>query len=79
MLQLYEDYIFGKIYTKPYNEEVMHKRVLLEHIYVDLWGLSLNLSAGGAHYFMIIINSVFPFQYINFLRKMTTEMTLDIL
>ena len=61
MLESYEDCIFEKIYARSYNKKVIYKKVLLEQIYMDLWGPLSVLLAGGAHYFIMIINSVFYF------------------
>jgi len=52
----YEDYIFGKMHNLPYNKKVIYETKVLECIYVDLWGLLLVMSAGGSHYFMLLMN-----------------------
>jgi len=41
----------------------------LEYIHIDLWGPSLVVSAGGACYFMLIMDGTSAFWYVEFLRE----------
>jgi len=74
-----EDCIFGKMHMRAYNKEVVHEAEILEHIYIDLWGLLLVVSAGRAHYFMLIVDGASVFQYVEFLREKMVDATLNIL
>jgi len=73
MAETCEDCIFGKMYMKLYEKEI------LELVYMDLWRLSPLVSARGAKYFMMLINSISTFRYIDFLKKKIAEVILKVL
>ena len=68
-----KDCIFGKMHVRAYNEEVVHEAEILEYVHIDLWGPSLVVSAGGACYFMLIMNGTSAFWYVEFLREKMGE------
>jgi len=74
-----KDCIFGKMHVWSYNEDIIHKKDLLEQVHIDLWGPSSVVLARISHYFMFIINSTSSFQFVEFLREKTVEVTLNVL
>ena len=52
---------------------------MLEYIYVDLWGPLLVMSAGNVRYFIMLIDSMTLFRHVEFLKKKTVEMMLEVL
>jgi len=48
-------------------------------VHIDLWELSPVVSAGGVYYFMLIIDSMSLFQFVEFLREKNIEVTLNML
>ena len=36
MMGTYEDYIFGKMHARAYNEEVVHEAEILKRVHIDL-------------------------------------------
>ncbi|KAJ3552016.1 hypothetical protein NP233_g12967 [Leucocoprinus birnbaumii] len=74
-----EDCIFGKMHARPYDEEVVPEKELLECLHIDLWGPSPVISAGGSKYFMLIMDGASSFRAVEFLREKTAEATLQVL
>ena len=62
------NYIFEKMHVQPYDEDVTYEKDLLEWVYIDLWGPSPVVSAGGLCYFMLIIDMI-----LNMLKKFMVE------
>jgi len=79
MMGMYEDCIFGKMHVGAYDEEVVCKAEILECIYIDLWKPSPVVLAGGACYFILIMDVALAFWYVEFLRKKIVDTTLNIL
>ena len=79
ILEIYENCIFKKMHARPYNKVVMYTKEVLEHIHIDLWALSPMLSTEGTYYFILIINSTFLFQSVEFLKEKTTKTILKVL
>jgi len=79
MIGTCEGCIFGKMHAKAYNKKMVREAEILERIYIDLWKPSPVVSAGGACYFMLIIDDASVFWYVKFLREKTTDATFDML
>jgi len=79
MMGTCEDCIFGKMHARAYDEEVVHEAEILEHVHIDLWGPSPVMSAGGACYFMLIMDGASAFWYVEFLKEKMADATLDML
>jgi len=62
-----------------YNEEVMYEKKILEQVYINLWRLSLVVSAKRAKYFIMLMNSISTFIYTSFLKEKMIEMALEVL
>ena len=62
-----------------YNKEATYKKVLLEQIYVNLWEPLLVVLTKEIYYFMLIMDSISSFWYIEFLKEKSIEMTLKVL
>lgn len=60
ILEIYENCIFLKMHARPYDEVVIYKKEVLEHIHIDLWAPPM-LSTEGTYYFILIIDSIFLF------------------
>jgi len=54
---LCKDCIYGKHAAHPYSDNKPREKDVLEHVHIDIWGPSQVQSAGGALYFMIIMDS----------------------
>jgi len=44
-----EDCILGKHATRPYDEEVIPEKEVLEHVHIDMWGPASVKSVGVPH------------------------------
>ena len=44
---MYEDCIFGKYISSPYNGTTVKEKEVLKYIYINLWGLAQVQLAGG--------------------------------
>jgi len=44
---MYEDCIFGKYISSPYNGTTVKEKKVLKYIYINLWGLAQVQLAGG--------------------------------
>jgi len=51
-----KDCIFEKHITHPFNNEGPRETEILEHVHIDIWGPAQIQSAGGAFYFLMIID-----------------------
>ena len=76
--EMCKDCIFVKHTSYPYNSIMVKERDVLEHIYIDLWGLAQVQSAGGAHYFMAITDGFSLYQTVTFLALKLAETTLKV-
>jgi len=79
MMGTCEDCIFGKMHARAYDEEVVHEAEILERVHIDLWGPSPVMLAGGARYFMLIMDGASAFWYVEFLKEKTADATLNVL
>jgi len=51
-----EDCIFGKHSTHSFNDNRYQETEILERTHIDIWGPSPTQSAGGASYFMLLMD-----------------------
>jgi hypothetical protein len=51
-----EDCIYRKHTTHTFNGSAPSKTEVLECVYINIWGLAPVQSAGGARYFMLLVN-----------------------
>jgi len=79
MMGTCEDCIFGKMHVRAYDKEVVCKAEILERIHIDLWKPSPVVLAGGACYFILIMDGALAFWYVEFLREKTVDATLNML
>jgi len=75
---LCKDCIYGKHTVHLYTENKMREKEVLEHVHIDIWSPSQVQFAGGASYFMIIMDSFSLYQTVAFLRSKLAETTLKI-
>jgi len=75
---LCEDCIFGKHTAHPYNDNGIRERDLLERIHIDIWGPAPVQSAGGASYFMLIMDGYSSYRQVTFLSSKSAEATLKV-
>jgi hypothetical protein len=73
-----EDCIFGTHTTHPFNNIVPDERDPLDRVYVDLWGPAPVDLAGGAKYFMLIMDGATSYRRIYFLSSKSTNATLRV-
>jgi len=73
---LCKDCIFGKHTVHPYDDDGIKKRDLLDRIHIDIWGPAPVQSAGGASYFMLIMDRYSLYCHVMFLSSKSTEATL---
>ena len=73
-----EDCIFGKHATHPFNERGYQETEILERIHIDIWGPSPMQSAGGAQYFMMLIDGYLSYKTVAFLKSKSADMTLNV-
>ena len=70
--------IYGKHTAHLYNDSKSREKKILECIYVDIWGLYQTQSAGGALYFMIIMDGFLSYQTVACLKSKSAKVTLNI-
>lgn len=58
---LCKDCIFGKHATRPYNDTTPHEHDPLDRVHIDIWGPAPVTSAGGARYFMVVMDRATSF------------------
>jgi len=75
---LCEDCIYGKHAAHLYNNNKPREKNVLEHVHINIWGPSQVQSAGGALYFMIIMDSFSSYRTVTFLKTKSAEITLKI-
>jgi len=75
---LCEDCIFGKHTAHPYNDNKSREKEVLKRVYIDIWGPSQVQSAGGALYFMIILDGFSSYRTVTFLKSKSVEITLKV-
>jgi len=78
MLGKCEDCIYGKHSTHPFNNESVKEETVLECVHMDIWGPTRVKSAGGALYFMLIMDGYSSFQTIAFLSTKSADTTLNV-
>jgi hypothetical protein len=78
MKSMCKDCIFGKHTTHPFNDSTPANTNVLECIHVDLWGPSPVISAGGAKYFMLLVDDATSFRQVYFLSSKLAEATLNV-
>jgi hypothetical protein len=72
-----EDCIFGKHMTHPFSDTSSNDAGVLDCIYVDIWGPAPVQSAGGAKYFMLLIDSATSYRHVFFLSSKSADTTLN--
>lgn len=73
-----EDCIYGKHTTHPFNDEVPAETEVLERVYVDMWGPAPVESAGGAKYFMLLVDGATSYRKVYFLPSKSSDATLGV-
>ena len=73
-----EDCIFGKHVTHPFNEKGYRETEILERIHIDIWGPSPTQSAGGAQYFMMLVDGYSSYKTVAFLKSKSADVTLNV-
>jgi len=76
--RLCKDCIYGKHTVYPYNDNKSKKKEVLEHVHIDIWGLCQVQSAGGAIYFIIIMDGFSSYRTVVFLKSKLAEITLKV-
>jgi len=75
---LCEDCVFGKHTTRPFYTNTARETEVLECIHIDIWGPAQVQSAGGANYFMAIIDSFSSYKTVFFINLKSADTTLKI-
>lgn len=75
---LCEDCIFGIHNTHPFNDMAPVETEVLGCVYVDIWGPAPVEFAGGARYFMLLIDGVTSYQRVYFLSSKSTASMLNV-
>jgi len=73
-----KDCIFGKYSTHSFNDSGYQETGILERIHVDIWGPSPIQSAGGAHYFMLLMDGHSSYNVVALLKSKSADVTLNI-
>ena len=73
-----EDCIFGKHSTHPFNDSGYRETEILERIHVDIWGPSPIQSAGGAHYFMLLMDGHSSYKVVALLKSKSADVMLNV-
>lgn len=76
---LCEDCIYGKHSAAPYNDAEPQEENPLDRIHIDMWGPSPVQSAGGAKYFMLIMDGASSYRQVYFLNTKSADVTLRVL
>ncbi|KAF7763932.1 hypothetical protein Agabi119p4_8469 [Agaricus bisporus var. burnettii] len=76
MKALCEDCLFGKHTAHPFNDQVPPETKLLDRVYVDIWGPAPVESAGGAKYFMLLMDGATSYRKVYFLNSKSADTTL---
>jgi len=74
----YEDCIFGKHSTHLFNKTGTREKEVLKKVHIDIWGPAGTQSAGGALYFLIIMDRYSSFRTVAFLNNKSAETTLRV-
>ena len=75
---LCKDCIYGKHTAHPYHKNKSKESAVLEHVHIDIWRPCQIQSAGGAMYFMIIMDSFSSYRTVTFLKHKSAETMLKI-
>ena len=73
-----EDCIFGKHSTHPSNDKGYRETNVLERIHIDIWGPAQIQSAGGASYFMLLMDGYSSYRTIALLKSKSVDTTLHV-
>jgi len=73
-----EDCIFGKHSTHPFNDNGYQETEILERTHIDIWRPSPTQSAGGASYFMLLMNGHLSYHIVAFLKTKSADVTLNV-
>jgi len=74
----YKNCIFGKHSTHPFNNNGYQETEILERTHIDIWGPSLTQSAGGASYFMLLMDGYSSYHTVAFLKTKSADVTLNV-
>jgi len=75
---LCEDCIYGKHTAHPFHKNKLKESAVLKHVHINIWGPCQIQSAGGATYFMIIMDGFSSYRTVAFLKHKSAETTLKI-
>lgn len=78
MKALCEDCIFGKHTSHPFNNPSSAEKDVLERIYIDIWGPAPVVSAGGAKYFMLVVDGASSYRKVYFIPSKSADVTLQV-
>lgn len=73
-----EDCVFGKHSARPYNEHTPTEENVLNRIHIDIWGPASTQSAGGAKYFMLLVDGASSYCQAYFLSSKSADVTLKV-
>jgi len=64
--------------THLFNKRGYQETEILERIHIDIWGPSLTQSAGGAQYFMMLIDGYLSYKMVTFLKSKSADVILNV-
>jgi len=73
---LCEDCIYGTHTTHPFYDSIATETDPLECIYINIWGPTSTLLAGGSKYFMLIVDGATSYRTVYFLSSKFMDATL---
>lgn len=73
-----EDCVFGKHSARPYSDTTPVETAVLDRIHIDIWGPAPTQSAGGAKYFMLIMDGASSYRQVYFLSSKSADVTLRV-
>lgn len=72
-----EDCVFGKHSARPYNESSPVEENVLDRVHIDIWGPATTQSAGGAKYFMLLMDGASSYRQVYFLSSKSANVTFE--
>jgi hypothetical protein len=73
-----EDCIYGTHTTHPFSNSTVSETEPLEWVHIDIWGPAMTQSAGGAKYFMLIVDGATSYKTVYFLSSKSADATLKV-
>jgi len=75
---LCKDCIYSKHTIHPYNDNKSREKEILECVHIDIWRPYQIQSAGGALYFMVIMDGFSLYWTVAFLKSKSAKVTLNV-